>query len=215
MDQLRNCGKIFLNTKKIANSWTSFVKERENRFPFFVSGTLARENQFPWQVGILRKVDDKFEHIGGGIIISDQWILSAAHLFQRNNTEYTGVVGSLNISNPVVTVNFKKLIKHRNFDSRTFENDIALLRTTKPMELYPKQNHSNSVCLTRSFSNLTKKALISGWGEINNEGDVSDHLMYGELDLMDDKICERNYPTYNGTLMICIGDLKGIKDSCF
>ncbi|RWS00784.1 Serine proteinase stubble-like protein, partial [Dinothrombium tinctorium] len=178
-------------------------------------GEQASENQFPWQVGLLRKIHGEFEHIGGDVIISDRWILSAAHVFHGKVSEYKGIIGSLNISNPVVTVNFKKLIKHRNFDSRTYENDIALLRTTKAMELYPKQKHSNSVCLTRSYRHLKGKILVSGWGEISDEGDFSHHLMYGDLDLLNDKPCEKNYEFYNRTLMVCIGELSGAKDSCF
>ena len=46
-----------------------------------IGGRTALDGEFPWQVSIRRysSIKSEFVHICGGSIISDQWILKAAH----------------------------------------------------------------------------------------------------------------------------------------
>ncbi|RWS31297.1 trypsin-1-like protein [Leptotrombidium deliense] len=46
-----------------------------------IGGSEAELNQFPWIVAVERFDEDEFVAIGGGAIIFDKWILSAAHVF--------------------------------------------------------------------------------------------------------------------------------------
>jgi len=53
------------------------------RRPKIVGGEDAYQGEFPWLVSVKEKVGGSFQHVCGGFIVGDQYILSAAHCFER------------------------------------------------------------------------------------------------------------------------------------
>ena len=103
-----------------------------------VGGTVAIPNSWPWQVAIMRG-----GRYGGcrGSLINEEWIVTAAHCDPRglqstrglsinlgDHNINTGNDGATNIASAV-------WISHPNYDPRTFDNDIALIKLITPVRL--------------------------------------------------------------------------------
>ncbi|RWS04268.1 coagulation factor XI-like isoform X3 [Dinothrombium tinctorium] len=182
-----------------------------------VGGSPALQDEFPWQVGI--EFDEAIR--GGGVILNKRWILTAAHIFlgqvDFNSSHYRGIVGAVSINEAPIYVFFDKLIVHDKYERAygKYNNDIALLHTTKDLRLYPKWRFLNSICLPNPRTEFDGRVSVSGWGNVNDEGVPAKRLMAVDLNILNDKVCEAKYKNvYNKIEMICAGYPLGGKDSC-
>lgn len=64
LDNIDHCGRsqVFLNGQQRV-----------------VGGSEAQPGQFPWQVSLQRRSGSIWFHICGGVVLSQSWILTAAH----------------------------------------------------------------------------------------------------------------------------------------
>lgn len=100
---------------------------------------------------------------------------------------YSGNFEGLNKGDQMVEVQFAKRI-HPNYNYSTFENDIALLKLTKPIRF---NNYTQPICLPRPHERFEGQVCqTSGWGaldaERNSKFDIS--LKFGW--------CSLNMPTW-------------------
>jgi len=104
-------------------------------------GTDTDISEFPWQVYL-----EADNYVCGGSIIDSEWIITAAHCARDDNNitipaiEMVVVVGANNPRNPRDGKEYyvSEVIVHENFDSKTLNNDLALLRLTESI------NYSNA-----------------------------------------------------------------------
>ncbi|XP_074839718.1 complement C1s subcomponent [Carettochelys insculpta] len=198
------------------------IQEQQRIF----GGTQAKPGNFPWQV---------FFHSpkAGGVLISERWVLTAAHIFDYPSGRlqmYAGVTNTqpqeLQKGDAVQLVEEMVIIhpewtKVANPEERTnFDNDIALLRLKEPVKMGPK---ISPLCLPGSSPEyeLTEGRLgyISGWGRTEKRNKAS-NLMMARIPVVNMEKCRSVKPkppadsrTYQFTAnMICAGD--GKKDSC-
>ncbi|RXN35057.1 granzyme B(G,H)-like protein [Labeo rohita] len=91
-----------------------------------VNGTEAKPHSRPYMVSIQKNG----QHICGGFLISDEFVLTAAHC--RNKSEiFTVVVGAHNRRNMkegAVRIEVKTYYRHLDFSENPFRNDLMLLR---------------------------------------------------------------------------------------
>ncbi|HOF20610.1 MAG TPA: trypsin-like serine protease [Bacteroidales bacterium] len=126
----------------------SGLEPGDHFFPFFtgvkkeagkiVGGTDADIADFPWQVYY-----EAGQYICGGSIISEDWVITAAHCTRNKD----GTAVPLNemfvkagATNPYQAQSGKKyliseVIVHENFNNRTLDNDLALLRLQHPVDV--------------------------------------------------------------------------------
>jgi Trypsin/PKD-like domain len=143
-----------------------------NREPKIVGGTSTTISEFPWQIFY---ISGNFRC--GGSMISNNWIVTAAHCTQDD----AGVpipVDSMSIkvggNNPYNSLDGKiykvsEVIVHEGFNSATLLNDIALLRIGDTI------NFPNAVPIKLVTDNdVTQGALnpgvmswVTGWGLVN------------------------------------------------
>ncbi|XP_077968899.1 uncharacterized protein LOC120344327 isoform X6 [Styela clava] len=116
-------------------------------------GTDAENGEWPWQVllfhknkNLVRKFYDKTSGFGGGSIINGQWILSAAHVFDplpyRNPEKYFLIAAGMtkyptedqDIPDQINFYEAEKIRKHQDYDSSTFDYDIAMIRVGKRLK---------------------------------------------------------------------------------
>lgn len=123
-------------------------------------------------------------------------------------------------------------MKHAGYSSSTYNNDIALLQLDEVLKF---DNLLRPVCLPtqgKSFtgsdvSNLcflyhkiTEKefvqGIVTGWGAIQEHGDVSDTLMEVTVPIQSNVECRKS--AYGASRitdnMLCAGFKEGKKDSC-
>ncbi|XP_075122523.1 transmembrane protease serine 12 [Leptodactylus fuscus] len=186
-----------------------------------IGGHDALPGAWPWQVS-LQYFSFGFgdRHMCGGSLIHKKWVMTAAHCFKerRNPWYWRAVLGLTDIVNPENTKQIKeikKIIIHRNFDSRTVDNDIALLELANPVKY---TDYILPVCLATPALQVDPLAqcFITGWGTTSVGGKISDMLQEAEIDLIPTSLCNSS-GWYNGILtdnMICAGFEDGGVDTC-
>lgn len=69
--------------------------------------------------------------------------------------------------NAPIEKNVKRVVIHRDYVERTFENDLAILELESPVEFQP---YIVPICLPKTsegdFSN--EKAIVTGWGKLSH-----------------------------------------------
>ncbi|XP_012879650.1 PREDICTED: serine protease 52-like [Dipodomys ordii] len=136
------------------------AKSEESIVTAIVGGQPANIADFPWQVGILTQGN----HLCGGAILNEWWILTAAHCFQRINISNLEIIHGIDDLNTKDQKKEKvdKLIIHPLFNDWLMDNDIALVLLKAPLPLGVKRI---PICLTEVTS-LEKwsSCWVAGWG---------------------------------------------------
>lgn len=191
-----------------------------------VGGNDTYLGEFPWTVSV-RRSD---HHHCGGVIVSNKWILTAAHCVQsRVPSNFVIRIGEYDLhkaekSSKDYTVD--KIVIHDNYSgliksSLTSINgaDIALLRTKVNITM---NEYAWPVCFpsneATSYAGL--EAIVVGWGKRNEESNVfSSKLQKVRLPIIDNKICKNWFKMANREMaindkIICAGFKDGGKDAC-
>uniref|UniRef100_A0A672HTN2 trypsin n=1 Tax=Salarias fasciatus TaxID=181472 RepID=A0A672HTN2_SALFA len=96
-----------------------------------VGGYECRKNSVPYQVSLFTGYN-----FCGGILLSDEWVLSAAHCKSKSDVEVR--LGEHNIFEPDGTeqhIMSAEFIRHPDYNPRTQDGDIMLIRLSRPAVL--------------------------------------------------------------------------------
>uniref|UniRef100_A0A914VIZ5 Peptidase S1 domain-containing protein n=1 Tax=Plectus sambesii TaxID=2011161 RepID=A0A914VIZ5_9BILA len=113
----------------------------------------------------------------GATIISESWLMTAAHC---TNDFATGIV-LLGLTNVAVTYQREtyrvvESVIHPKYNPVTLENDIALLKVATKIHF---NEHVQPICLTKNDLSMTQAgqfALVSGWGVHSVPDDTFDFM---------------------------------------
>ncbi|XP_077051764.1 transmembrane protease serine 2 [Siphateles boraxobius] len=176
--------------------------------------TVMSKGAWPWQVSL-----QAFgRHLCGGSVITPSWIVTAAHCVQeisnaRDWTVYAGYLTRREMQSAVGN-SVGRIVKH-NFDPRTNENDIALMKLNSPLTI---TTNVRPVCLPSKgmYFSAPRESYVTGWGALYSGGSPSEILQEAKIWLIDRTTCNSRQ-VYNGQItdtMICAGKLEGGVDSC-
>ncbi|XP_035468193.2 serine protease 27 [Scophthalmus maximus] len=192
----------------------------ENRI---VGGADATDGAWPWQVDIQTVTDG---HICGGSIITESWVLSAAHCFPNPSD-----VGSYIIYTGRYQLNGNNLHEswHRvrqvvipsGYNEPHTGKDLALVQLSSSVTW---SDHVRPVCLP-TWSTLFPSGLlcyVTGWGNIREDVPLSGvgTLQEVQVPIISQTSCQNMYrmnPAEQVVIlsdMICAGYQEGGKDSC-
>ncbi|XP_038660367.1 transmembrane protease serine 9-like isoform X1 [Scyliorhinus canicula] len=174
-----------------------------------VGGTDSADGEWPWQVSL--RIG---QHICGASIISDRWLVSAAHCFLENSNPsiWTAYMGSVNVQMGIAR-NIKTIIRHPRYHSMTLDFDIAVLELSSPLNF---TDYIRPVCLPsrNQVFPVGKSCSITGWGSLYFRGQWPTILQKANVDIIADTICNVSYHNAITHRMLCAGFLEGGVDSC-
>jgi len=158
-----------------------------------VGGHQTEYNEYPWQVMILK--DSKFTC--GGSVISDRWILSAAHCFHdQDPRRYLIMIGGHHNywtkSRSELITPVLEIIIHDRYSQLTLRYDFALVKMD-PIDFNRNSFDISPVCLPslvdwRVYEN--GYAIVTGWGLTMEGGHASSVLMETRLMVISNHMCK-------------------------
>jgi len=195
------------------------LAKRTNRI---VGGEETEVNEYPWQVGLMFSRHDGVSC--GGSLISDQWVLTAAHCTVYMDSDPTSikvVLGDHDIETTSESTrllsDLSEIVNHPEYDDDTTDFDFALLKLQHPID-FSANSHIRPVCLpTNDNKNYNDyEAITTGWGTIKYGGETAEKLQEVAVKVISNDDCQSLYSRYEITdQMICAGDLDhGGKDAC-
>nr|XP_011447092.3 zinc metalloproteinase nas-39-like [Crassostrea gigas] len=180
-----------------------------------VGGKEATPGSWPWQASI---VYGSFkDHMCGGTLISDQWVVTAGHCFEddRSTSSWHVVLGNHHLNrhdSHQIVVGVSKVLVHERYDQDTTENDITLLKLATPVTL---NDYVNIVCLPKRTVSSGQHCYITGFGDTMGTC-CHDVLKQAEIPIIDVTRCNSTRYT-DGQVFntnICAGLDKGGIDTC-
>jgi len=174
-----------------------------------VGGTEAYRGAHPWQISLRNDKDST--HRCGGSIISERWILTAAHCLKAGN-DYAVAIGAHELnSQGRGIIDTVKTVIHPEYNDNTYDNDIALLKLSKKIHFGAKVQ---PICLHEASLPSPRQVTISGWGTTSSGGQLSKVLKEVKVPMVSDRKCREHYGNRLTGNMICAGSPKGGQDSC-
>lgn len=126
-------------------------------------GVEATHGQFPFQVS-LRGKNGSF-HFCGGSILSNRFVLTAAHCTQGRMSQphYVRAVVGAHTRNGTDGTHYAldRIVSHPNFNADTLENDIAVLHTIDRIKF---NEFVRPIALPTADVLANIPATVSGWG---------------------------------------------------
>ncbi|GJQ88410.1 CLIPC1, partial [Trypoxylus dichotomus] len=187
-------------------------------------GTKAELGEFPHMALIGYGVVPNHVWKCGGTLISDRFVLTAAHCSIINVYRNASVVrlGDLNFTSSeddqyAQQINVKKLYVHPDYVYPEHYNDVALLELEKPAKL---SVYVKPACL-KTDDVSEPMGFVTGWGHTEHHP-ASEHLLKAGVHLFTLEECSRTYSGDSRTLprgidpnlQLCYGSKTSIEDSC-
>ncbi|XP_078391442.1 trypsin-like [Cetorhinus maximus] len=171
-----------------------------------VGGYECAKHSVPWIVSL-----NVGWHMCGGSLIHPQWVVSAGHCFQRRIQVRLGEHDITAKEGTEQFIKSVKVIRHPGFNYNNLDNDIMLIKLSKPAAL---NDNVGTIALPSSCTYAGEYCLISGWGKTESSDVSGDQLQCLDAPVLSDATCERSYPGMITKNMMCVGYVDGGKDSC-
>jgi len=177
-----------------------------------IGGVPAKPQEFPWQISV--KGSSTERHKCGGTIISDQWLMTAAHC-ESTVTIEIGVTNFDERDGKEIKVEIAKWIRHP-LDKGSSKNqyDVALIKIKQKLDFEGEHDYLAPICLAtpeddENFEN--KRCVASGWG-YKADHILPPDLQKVELPVLTNEDCKPIF-TWMNERTICAGG-EGIKSIC-
>lgn len=189
----------------------ALVPEGVNPFERFASekivgGDEATKGEFPFIVSLRSSWGS---HFCGGSLIKENWVLTAAHCVEGGYLKgiSIGLHGKYDTEG-VEKFTAAEVIIHPGWDTRSMENDFALVRLSGESTFEPINLNNVEIAGEAEF-------VTAGWGTTSEGGSLATNLMKVTVPFIDHESCNASYSgEVNKATMICAGYKEGGKDSC-
>ncbi|XP_034740411.1 coagulation factor IXa isoform X2 [Etheostoma cragini] len=188
-------------------------------FKRIVGGEVVIPGEIPWQVALMARPSG--EIFCGGSIVSEQWVITAAHCLVEAKGAYFIRVGEHNIYiNEGTEQDYDVWREHvhprYNSSVSLYNHDIALLYLKSPITF---STTVRPICIgPKAFIEALVKesspATVSGWGRTRFLGFTANTLQKVEVPFTDRTECKRRSSARITRVMFCAGYYNEAKDAC-
>lgn len=128
-------------------------------------GYLAKKGKFPYQAALRLNFTGEFEHNCGGSIITNRFIVTAAHCFSPDFpydvTRYRIVLGAHNRTGDGELFKVANIFIHPEWNLTLIINDVGLVQTDRLIEF---NQAIQPISIAKEFIGPAIRAITSGWG---------------------------------------------------
>ncbi|XP_055916137.1 serine proteinase stubble [Eupeodes corollae] len=191
--------------------------------PRIVGGSNAAFGRWPWQISLRQWRTSTYLHKCGAALLNENWAITAAHCVDNvPPSDLLLRLGEYDLAEEEEPYGYQErrvqiVASHPQFDPRTFEYDLALLRFYEPVVFQP---NIIPVCVPGSDEDfIGQTAFVTGWGRLYEDGPLPSVLQEVAVPIINNTICETMYRAagyieHIPHIFICAGWKKGGYDSC-
>ncbi|XP_001943207.1 serine proteinase stubble isoform X2 [Acyrthosiphon pisum] len=188
-----------------------------------VGGEKVSFGKWPWQISLRQWRTSTYLHKCGAALFNENWAVTAAHCVENvPPSDLLLRLGEHDLSVEEEPYGYEErriqiVASHPQFDPRTFEYDLALLRFYEPVTFQP---NIIPVCVPEDDSNFVgSSAYVTGWGRLYEDGPLPSVLQEVTVPVINNSVCETMYRAagyieHIPDIFICAGWKKGGFDSC-
>ncbi|KAL7646615.1 UNVERIFIED_CONTAM: hypothetical protein RMT77_001866 [Armadillidium vulgare] len=186
---------------------------KKSQLDKIIGGRPADPKDWPWMAALLKVNDSSL--ICGGVLITDRYVLTAAHCFKDFKIDQIKVrLGEYDFGTTTENNHSDFRIERRDdphYILETRDNDLALLRLERSTSF---GEFISPVCLPPRFETFeTRRGIIVGWGTQQVGGSFSNILREVAIPILRRRDCESRFSRNSITPNMFCASLRGL-DSC-
>ncbi|XP_020300706.1 serine proteinase stubble isoform X2 [Pseudomyrmex gracilis] len=209
--------------------------EQRYREPKIVGGSRSNFGKWPWQISLRQWRSQTYLHKCGAALLNENWAITAAHCVESvPPSDLLLRIGEHDLASEDEAYGYQErrvqiVASHPQFDARTFEYDLALLRFYEPV--VPFQPNILPICLPDDDETYVgRTAFVTGWGRLYDEDQLVSPVKFLEgplpsvlqevaVPVINNTVCEAMYKNagfeeHIPHIFICAGWKNGGFDSC-